>query len=361
MAIGRMKPKVFSAEQFEKIQGAAERQTGRSVIVRSTDPDNFPVFEIPVNKKLLVYVPNHRVVNAEGVEQIRWDKGAIHSVRDGGSYAEYRCLAGIVHTDLGYDGTCPLCDTQNEIWDLYRKDYAEICKVRGVDPNENSDALKEERIELVRNQVVKVGEVWVTFPIVVIECEEGTTTPKLDNDGRLEGTPMWYRIREMTYQDKWVKGFDAFPDDTSHPAGKWFVLNYTYTPKSGKHDKMGSARALAVTYRPMDESYRDYEHYYDELTAEWTPQKSSEVVIPNHFLDINDLKEVADKVMTPVRNKLAMYELANPSQTAVTVSSGTADDTLKNFGATPVETGTQGAPPVPPQAPVGDVGSAGIG
>lgn len=354
MALGRMKPKTFkSAESFNAVSSASHSQTGHAVIVKSEDPINFPVFDIPVNEKVLIYVPNHRVMSPEGVEEMRMDKGAFHPVRVGNQFMTMRCYNGIFNEDEGYDGHCPLCDTQNEVWDLYRKEYASTARAKGIDPdNDPDDLLKPVRQDLTRNMVVKQAEIWYTFPIVVIECEEGTTNPKRDAEGKLVGHPMWYSIRENTYKDKWEKAFETMADSPTHPAGNWFVLNFTYTPKSGKHDKMGSARALQVGCKQMSSDYVQWAEYYNELTKDWTPMKAAEMVIANHYLELSDVQAVADEAMKPVRDKLAIYELKEGGATsAPQLGSTNASAALAGFGAAPVETGA--APASTGAAPVG--------
>lgn len=371
MAIVRPKPKTFSAEQFARVEQASSMQTGKSVAMKSLDPQNFPVFDIPVNKKVLVYVPNHRVATPDGRETIRMDKGAFHPIIDKGSYHTLRCISGIVTDDYqdadgntvkGYDGTCPCCDNSvvSELWDLYRYEYAEIAKQKGIDPdNDPDDTLKPFRQELARKMAIKQAEVMYTFPIVVVDCEEGTTTPKKNAEGQLTGKPMWYTIRETTYMEKWAKSFEAMEDGQDHPAGCWFILNFEYNAKSGKHDKMGSARALAVTYRQMA-NYGEWAKYFDNLTAGWTPQKATETVIANIYPSLDEARQVVDTVMQPVRNKLSMFELQKHGLAQGGVASApqqaladNAEQTLAGFG---------GVVPndAPPQALTGEAPQMGV-
>ena len=59
---------------------------------------------------------------------------AAHPVIDGRSYADVRCSQGVIAEELGLDGSCPLCDSMAEVWELYNKEYADICKTRCLDP-----------------------------------------------------------------------------------------------------------------------------------------------------------------------------------------------------------------------------------
>lgn len=353
----RPTPKKLSEAAQMAVTQASAMQTGRVARIKSYDSD-FPVFEVPVNQKVLVYIPNHTVQNPDGTIGLRMDKFAAHPVINGHTYEDVRCSQGVVVDELNLDGSCPLCEGLQETWSLYNKEYADIARTKGIDPKsaEAQEALKQDRIDLVNAMVIKQAEIWYTFPIVVIDCEERdgqlTTIPKKDAEGKIKGTPMWYSIRERTYMEKWQAGFDSLESDDgivpNHPAGLWAILNFTYTPKSGNHDKMGSAKSLKVTFKTMA-GYEEWGNYFDQLTEIWTPAKAQEVVALDAVRDMEEMKLVADTLLKPVRDKLAMYELsASSGATATNVS---AESALADFGgATPIE-----APPATP--PVANITS----
>lgn len=353
----RPAPKKLSEAAQAAVTQASAQQTGKAARIKSYDAD-FPVFDVPVNQKLLVYIPNHTIQNPDGTIGLRMDKFAAHPVIDGRTYGDVRCTQGVVVEDdeLCLDGSCPLCDSMQEVWNLYNLEYADIAKTKGIDPKspEAQEALKQDRIDLINNMVIKQAEVWYTFPIVVIDCEEKdgqlTTIPKKDAEGRIKGSPMWYSIRERTYLEKWQAGFDSLdPDDgvlPTSPAGLWAILNFTYTPKSGNHDKMGSAKSLKVTFKPMN-GYEEWANYFDQLTLEWTPSKAQEVVVLDVVRSMSEMCEVRDSLMKPVRDKLAMYELGNSKAPVPTGTEGatSADSALAGFGgATPVAPPTGAMP-----------------
>lgn len=374
MAIKRPKPKNLTADAIQSIMQASAGQTGTAKQPKSYDP-NYPVFEIPLNSKVLVYVPNYTITQPDGSVTLRMDKFAAHDVRGRGTYGVIRCTNGIVAEALGLDGSCPLCDAGEEVWALYNKEYAETAKKRGIsldDPGAK-DALKNERSELVRNRAVKEANVWMTFPLVVVECEERngevTTTPKTDAEGKLIGKVQWYSIRESTYTDKWGKALEQFSDQADEiiatPAGLWLVLNYK-VPKDQEANAMNSARALNVSVKNMGEQYKAWAEYFDQLAADWTPEKAMETVVANALRDMDEQKEVCDQVMAGVRDKLAIYELgAGAAAPALGTAGGNANAALASFGATPAgalpDTGAAGAnagstpPNAPPSAPIGDV------
>lgn len=361
MAFKRPTPKQLSQEEFSKVIDASSQQTGKATRLRTYDP-NYPVFEVPVNQKVLAYIPNHTVMEADGVTTLRKDKFAAHQVREGRNYATIRCTSGIQSESLQLDGSCPLCDASAEVWELYNLEYKEIAKSKGLNPDapEDHEALKPVRVDLLKNMVVSAPEVWYTFPIVVIECTvdaqgNPTTTPKKNEQGQINGKIVWYSVREKTYNDKWGKAFETAPteDDITptHPGGMWAVLNFTYESKDGKHDKMGSARALAVGFKSMSAEYQQVAAVFDKMTEGWTPDVAMNVLVDNALRDMPEQKEVADQVLKPVRDKIAMLQISQGGATpAIGVSSGTtADAVLSQFGATPAEVPTQG------ELPVGDV------
>lgn len=339
-------PKKLSVDAQQQIIEASAAQTGQARVQKSYDPD-FPVFEVPVNQKVLVYVPNHTVMGPDGSVMLRMDKFAAHPVIDGRSYGNVRCVADTYNEELGLDGHCPLCDAMNENWELYNREYADVAKTKGIDPHspEAQDALKEDRRSLAQKMVIRQAEVWYTFPIVVIDCVEKdgkmTVIPKKDAEGRINGKPMWYSIRERTYVEKWGAAFDQLENEDAEvpasPAGLWAVLNFTYQPKNGKHDKMGSARALSVTFKTMT-GYEEWASYFDKLTEDWTPAKAWNTVVLDALRDMEETQQVTDSLMKPVRDKLAMYALADSSAGIASAGqvAGSADQTLASFGATPV-------------------------
>ena len=344
--IRRPKSKTFSPEMQAAIFEASAKQTGKSVTPKSYDPVNFPVFDTPVNQKLLVYVPNHTVAMPDGSVAMRMDKFAAHSCIDGRQFATVRCTSGIVNEDFGLDGTCPLCSCKDDVWELYKLEYADIAKAKGIatDSPEAKTLLKQDRKDLLDKMAVNTPEVWMVFPIVVIDCIEKdgklTLSPKMTDDGQLSGKAMWYAIREKTYKEKWEAAFDGVADVSGEvptsPAGLWAILNFTYQSDDGKFDKMNSARNLKVTYKAMP-GYEQWAAYFDKMTEEWTPLKSSETVIAAAFRDMDEMNEVADSIMADTRAKLSLYAMRQAGAVAPTQTTapGSADATLASFGAAP--------------------------
>lgn len=342
--IKRPAPKTFSAEAQQMILNASAQQTGTQTVVKSYNPD-YPVFEIPVNQKLLVYIPNHTITNANGDVELRKDKFAAHPVRDGRSYGNIRCTNGVIAPDFGLDGSCPCCQALNECWDLFNAEYGQIAKSKGIDTSteDGKAAMKADYMKLRDEFAIKTAEVWYTFPIVVIDCEEKdgklSTTPKLNEQGQMTGKPYFYSIRERTFEDKWGKAFDSLAEDdgTHNPAGMWAVLNFTYTPKDGSQPtKMDSARALSVAFKQVDDTYKAYAEYFDKVTEGWTPEVAMKEIVLDVFRDMAETKDATDAVMAGTRDKLLMFKAAEANAlaggTAPAIGTSDANETLKNFG-----------------------------
>ena len=307
--IKKLQPVKLSEESSKAIS----HQLGTQEVVRSApkslDPVNFPVFEIPVNQKVLIYVPNHVHVDDNGVEELMMDKPLIHSVRDGNRFLSYRCISGITDEAAGFDGSCPLCDGTAEPWDLARKQIEQQCKVQGLDPEDTDNTdVKSIRSKAFSDRVVKEATRYFTFPIVVIETvnNDGKTLAK-DDKGQMVLKTMWYSISEQAYEDKWKKVFESLDDEPTHPGGHFFILNYCYTPKRGEPNKRDSARNMVVVGKTIKNS-DNIKSKLDKMTEEWTPEKARETVVNNVLYSHDDLVYVTDSALENTRNMLAIYE-----------------------------------------------------
>lgn len=341
--IKKFTPKVFSEEEFQDVSKASAEQDGSNRVPKSIDKD-YPVFENPINAKVLSYVPNLTVVKPDGTIDMAKDEGAFHAIRYNHMFMYKRCYSGIINNY--YDGNCPFCNCVGEVWDLFNIEWEQLCKQKGVDPNDETDPLKEDRRKLLNNMAITKAERWVTFPIVVVACEEGKIKPKLKEDNTLDYEIMWYTCKERTiYKDKWLKGLGNVTDDDgvalTHPAGQWVILDYTYTPKNAgdKHTKMGSANALQVSVKTM----KGYEEVSAQLDQEciakgWTPKKATETVVANFYLDMADVEELSNDAMKATRDKLVMLKSVEAPTAPSDVQSA-----INSFSAKAVEEGVNQA------------------
>ena len=304
----RFKPKKFTEQELQSINRDLEVQKIGSVAEKSLDPEHFPVFEVPVNQKVLVYVPNHTVIDPETKKEVlRMDKPFLHSVVEGKRFSRVRCVRGLSE-DAGFTGTCPFCDAAGDSWDLANEMIKEKCAAAGLNPDDkDNEAVKNIRRECYDQRVIRNTDQYYTFPIVVIEtAPNDIKTAIRDEDGNIKYKVMWYTISKASYEKKWEKTLDGMEDDPEHPGGHVFILDYTYTPKTGEPNKRDSARELQVVPRKM-KNFDQYAEFFDKATEEWTEQKCRETVADNIIVDFNELDEEAKKIIRPTRDKLELY------------------------------------------------------
>lgn len=336
----KIAPVVFSEEENKEVQEQLGVQEVATAAPKSRDPINFPVFEVPVNKKVLVYVPNHIVQDAEGQDTLRADRPLIHSLTMGKRYVYYRCIANINVPSRGFNGECPLCEGCAEPWDLANEIIKDKCKAQGLDPEdtENKD-VKSIRSDAFSDRALKNATRYLTFPIVVFETlnDDGKTFIK-NEDGTYKYKVMWYSVTEAKYQDAWEKALEGMEDEPTHPGGNFFLLNYCYTPKRGEPNKRDSARNLAVIPKNIKNSEKMRE-MLDKLTEQWTPEKAQETVVNNAIYSPEDLELVVDDCLETTRNMLALYTAAGTNQ------KGIAEDTNNaGFNLTEKPAETAGTP-----------------
>ena len=315
----KMKPKAFTAEQLDAIRVESVNQSIQNTNPKSTDEENFPVFDIPVNSKVLIYVPNHTIINAEtGIEELRMDKPYIHTVINGKRYQKIRCIKGLP-SSTGYSGNCPLCEGTSEPWDLANEQIKEQCRIRNLDVNDKeNEAVKTLKREYYGKRVIKSPEQYYTFPIVVIETNpENYRQIVCDENNMPKHKAYWYTISKSAYDKKWVKTIESIEDGEevlTHPGGRFFTLDYTYDSKSGDYNKRDSARELQVLTKTMKNS-EDIAAYFDKLTEDWTVTKSIETIYDNMFFDEEDIEAETEKILASTREKLALYQSASMANT----------------------------------------------
>lgn len=330
MALKKLQPKVFSAEGRAELSKLTRTQEVVKGIPKSADPVNFPVFENPVNAKALVYVPNHIIVDNEGVPRLRMDTPLVHSVTDGKKFLYYRCISGL--TVDGYSGSCPLCDGTDDCWTLANYIIEEKCRNRGLDPQDTANKdVKSIRSDAFSDRILKEANRKYIFPIVVFETEgnDGKTMIK-DDEGKFKCKIMWYIISEQQYEQTWAKALETMEDEPTHPGGHFYILNYTYTAKSGEPNKRDSARNLVVGHKRV-KGAEAVMAQLDKQTEGWTPEKAQETVLQAIFYEEEDLADIADEVLEPVRMRNELY--SNP----MVASEGNAGFKLEQKGTSEEE------------------------
>lgn len=353
MSFLAVKPKQLSQEALEKLQNQSSQQEagGGTSPRKSFDPDNYPVFDYEADDKFLIYVPNHRVIDKNGNEVLRMERYGAHPVKVGRIFDNIRCTHDIVSEELGLDGTCPLCEKLNKTWELFKLQRSDIAKSKGIieeamDPAQFKEAMKDDSKTLLQNRAIREREMWVTFPIVVIECETNadgkrTTKPKLVN-GQLVGKTYWYQVREKTYEEKWGKGLssaiDADGNELTTPAGSWFVLDFSVAANTDeKLKKMTAARNMSVVYRAMQaDTYKQWEKVFDKETESWTPAKCTETVVQAVYRTMDEMQAAANEIIAETEAEIQKFQIASGATPSLIGQNSTpaidADAALKEFG-----------------------------
>lgn len=322
-------PLKLTADMQNSISAQLNVQEERRTAPKSLDKD-FPVFEIPVNKKVLIYVPNH-VVEGEKGPELRMDKPLIHTILDGKRFLSYRCVSGLVVKGADgseiLDGSCPLCDGTALPWDLANAKIKQKCKQLGLSPDDKENpSVKAIRSAEFSDRVIKEANRYYTFPIAVFKTvnDDGKTFEK-DETGKPIIQIVWYHISESQYNDKWVKCFEGMEDEPTHPGGHFFTLSYVYDTKGKDANKRDSARNLTVIAKNPKGSDKIKAHL-DKLTENWTPEKAREVVVSNLLYSLEELQGIADSVLeTPTE----LYSLLQASEV------GGSDTTVGGFNLKP--------------------------
>ena len=310
----KLKPRKMTEEQLNKVAEVTEKQTGGQVFKATLDGSE--MFRVPVNDKVLVYVPNHTEV-VDGVEQLRMDKPYLHMVKDGNSIKYIRCTAGA--EELGYE-SCPMCENAQYHWDLARLQIEEACREQHLDPADtDSDAVKQIRSKFYGNRVLDSANRRFTFPIVVIDRKEK------DEDGNPKMTPMWYSISERFFKRTWGAALKALQageevidfdqevdedDDSPIPnaGGRYYELDFTYDSKGKEHNRMQSALNLKVYPKKTSKSLEKLAEQMDKMTEDWDVAKCATTVVNNLFYDEEDMRALADEVTEPVKQRIELYE-----------------------------------------------------
>lgn len=312
----KVKPQKFSQEQINALMEGLQNQKMTTSTEKSADPVNFPVFEVPVNSKVLIYVPNYEMtVNTpDGPKtELRMDRPWIHNVTEGGNrYSKIRCLRGLAGIG-GYpeDMECPFCAASRDSWELANLIIDDTCKAKGLNRNDSDNSeVKTIKISAYNGKVVGDPTQYYTFPIVVIETEPDDIKKIVtDEQGNMKYKIMWYNIAKSTYDSKWAKTLEDMEDEPDTPAGHFFVLNYTYDVKAGAEpNRRDSAKALRVAPKTMGGAAAEVAAEFDKRAEEWTPAKAIETVYDNMLPDYEFAVEEADRVITPTRTKIAFYK-----------------------------------------------------
>lgn len=307
----KFQPKKFTDEQKQELNKVVDNQQVTTGVPKSIDPVNYPAFNIPVGKKVLVYVPNMLEKDENDAITLQMDKAFIHNYQIGKQFRTVRCVSGL--EALGYSG-CPICAANSECFDIANSFAKAECENKGLDFNSSDDAVKKLKGNYYQEMPVSNSRLKYTFPIVVIETDE-KLNPLKDENNKIKYSVVFYTVSEKQYTKTWIPSLDSLDSsdpNSGHVGGKYFVLNYTNT-EGGLNERAAAANNLSVALanRTAD-AFVKLAASFDKLVKEggWTPEKAREVLTANMLLDENEMKEDIDKAMADYRSKGVAFEIS---------------------------------------------------
>lgn len=330
MAFGKIKPKAMTKEALKDLSAQAQEQRFFTSVPKSEDPTNFPVFTLG-NEQYLVYVPNHTVVGEDGVEELRQDKPFIHTIEVNGRFHKIRCTDGIESEELGLDGTCPICDGRSVVDEYARIEADKLLVSQGFEAGDTSDEARKITRGIYDGRAIKRKSRNLTFPIAVFE-RTLTKNAKgrdvyelvLDKDGYPKYQLMWYNISEALYAGSdsrkgiWKSELDKrseeFDTDYVTPAGLWFTIEGRYVDDPQKWSARDAATQFSVSMLPNgpkgidSDLVEELAEEIDKASEEWTPEKAIQMVIANHFLPVDEVKESVEELLQPLKDKIELHK-----------------------------------------------------
>ena len=311
-------PKKLTPEQLSKMKESIRNQKPTSFTPKTTDGKG--VFSIPVNGKVIVYVPDNTFVNERGEQELLMDNFYVHTISRAGSVKEVRCTRGIE----GYN-SCPYCDSMQTHWDFVRANFERACEAQGLDPtNMELDEVRSIWRRYRDDMAVKAPALKHTFPIVVFP-----DIKDLDDKGVPKHEVVWYTVGDYQWNEKWgatmksIKGLaedvdiDGDPNNSEdfviNPAGRFFTLDYTYDTKGKEATILQSAMNMKV--QPLKGKYKvgndivdlnSFKKMFDEECAAWTPEVAMSTIARNIWYEEEDMQKDADEVTIPVRQRLEL-------------------------------------------------------
>ena len=314
--------------------GAEKQQVKKGGFSRTSDP-RFPVFGTPINKDILVYIPNTNVIQTENGSEMKLMNVHTHTYRDGNITGMLRCISGLeggVYTEvLGYDGTCPACEAVKDCWALYNRKLDAEAKKLGIDPqNDTGDVLKSTRRKILDEMDMKGTEEYVTFPIVIIPTQEGSIKPAPDALKNLQVQfVVWTKKR---YEKNIIGALDSLMENPGHPGGMFWVWKFSYDTggkQANARDSAKNAKYMPITDGNFLNVLNPAKATLDKAAADFTNEKATEVIISNQFMYKEDLEDRVNKIMAKTRNLLSLSETESLGAPAL------GANPLASFGALP--------------------------
>ena len=295
--------------------GAASQEVKKGGFSKTTDP-NFPVFQTPINKDILVYIPMTNVVQGENGPQMNILSVYTHTYREGNFTNMMRCISGLdggVFSELGYDGVCPACEAVKDCWTLYNRKMESDARSMGVDPqNDPGDALKSVRRKHLDEMAIKASEEYVTFPIVVIPTVEGKLQPTPDAISNLQ--PQFVVWTKKRYEKNILGALDSLFNNPGHPGGLFWIWKFSYDTQgkqANARDSAKNAKYMPITDGNFLKALDPAKPALEQAAAAFTNAKATEVVVSNEFMFKDDLESKVNKIMANTRTMLNISDVSD--------------------------------------------------
>lgn len=309
-----MTKRKVNPELIAQMSAELKAQEAPASAFSKSEDTAFPVFSVPTEKQLIVYIPRTPVVTktADGVEVENPCISYQHAVRDGKSYTNIRCINGLHNGVLGFDGDCPLCNAVGEAYQVYSKKLAIRAAAMHIDITKDSSnpVLLPVKQELGGEMPVKKAEKFYTVPIVVLS--EDPSKPINPADFKV----YYWDVREQHLKDKLYKSLSAGLTTIGSAAvdeptmfGRFYVFDYRYDTKGATANKMMAAKN--VQYTVLDGAQLNLTQFVpamEQLASTFTVEKAVDVVKSNQLWYKEDLVQKTDDIMAASRAFLAQAE-----------------------------------------------------
>lgn len=341
MAITRPKPRNFDIADLEQVTKQTLVQEISNTVQRSTDPENFPVFEILPGEKVLAYVPNHTVLDENEEVVLRMDAPYIHTLHPNEkTWIKTRCTRNINHEALGLDGNCPFCDVVGTSFDLANAEIAH--NVGGLPGSPSPDDKSNEQVKAIRssafrNRPVDQPNRYYTFPIIIIDTDlnsKGRPVPRPNENGEIGYRKFWYNVSERMYAKTWATVFENADEDVDMNSlgGHLYVLSYGSEENGQKPSKMNAARDFMPRLRQLPEKMQEVAKKWDKETLDWTPAKAIQTVIDNQFPDMEWAHETAAELEQEMKKRINLFSASDASVPENQGTGSVSLDALKGGG-----------------------------
>lgn len=308
--------KTFDPATLTSMVKLAQGQDTSTKVQTTSDP-NFKTFQTPVNQRILIYFPRTNVTSDENGETMGKLPVLMHTGKGGGMFHSFRCIRGLAGNEitdsLGYDGECPACREMEAVWDLYNHNLDTALAKVGLDKDvADKDTLKPYKEQAREQMDLSMANEYTTFPVVIIpiDAEKKVTADAWDN---LE--PVFCTFSDKRWNEKIQATLENLMEGPSHPAGTFWMWDFTYDAEGKQHTAKLSANKARYSlvqdagFLARMEKEKRYE-ILEEAAKDYTLEKAVEVVYSNQFLPIDEVEAKTRKCVARTKKVLEQVKMA---------------------------------------------------